>query len=120
MSIATKGLKYAGDTATERHDDQNTMQVGRSAGEDRQEQYQNTRARAIAEQNEQDREARIRRRAHEIWQQEGQPEGLAWEHWERAIRDLRDAEDRGQKSPDELQQSKSPEAGFLREDMKKS
>ncbi|WP_158046413.1 DUF2934 domain-containing protein [Skermanella pratensis] len=30
---------------------------------------------------------RIRQRAYEIWQQEGQPEGRQQEHWEQAMRE---------------------------------
>lgn len=41
-----------------------------------------------------DREDRIRRRAHEIWEREGQPSGRDHEHWERAGREI-DDEDRG-------------------------
>jgi phage shock protein A len=40
----------------------------------------------------QDREERIRQRAHEIWEREGRPEGHAESHWERAAQDL-DRED---------------------------
>jgi hypothetical protein len=40
----------------------------------------------------QDREERIRQRAHEIWEQEGRPEGQAQTHWERAAQEL-DRED---------------------------
>lgn len=32
----------------------------------------------------------IRRRAHEIWEQEGRPHGKETEHWERATRELED------------------------------
>lgn len=39
-----------------------------------------------------DREARIRERAHAIWERDGRPEGLANQHWERAASDL-DRED---------------------------
>jgi Protein of unknown function (DUF2934) len=39
-----------------------------------------------------DREERIRQRAHQIWEQEGQPEGQAQRHWDRAAEDL-DRED---------------------------
>lgn len=39
-----------------------------------------------------DREERIRQRAHELWEQEGRPEGRAQDHWERAAQDL-DRED---------------------------
>jgi hypothetical protein len=31
---------------------------------------------------------RIRQRAYEIWQQEGQPEGKQQEHWDRAVREI--------------------------------
>ena len=36
----------------------------------------------------------IRKRAHEIWEQEGRPEGLAEEHWRRAQRELEEEETR--------------------------
>ena len=39
-----------------------------------------------------DREDRIRQRAHELWEQEGRPEGRAHDHWDRAAQDL-DRED---------------------------
>lgn len=31
---------------------------------------------------------RIRRRAHEIWEREGRPEGREREHWDRACREV--------------------------------
>lgn len=31
---------------------------------------------------------RIRQRAYELWQQEGQPEGKQQEHWDRAVREI--------------------------------
>lgn len=31
-----------------------------------------------------DRETAVRRRAYAIWEQEGRPEGQAWDHWLRA------------------------------------
>jgi Protein of unknown function (DUF2934) len=34
------------------------------------------------------REERIRRRAYDIWEREGRPEGRASEHWYRAAREL--------------------------------
>lgn len=34
------------------------------------------------------RDEQIRRRAHEIWEQEGRPHGKEREHWERAEREL--------------------------------
>ncbi|UCI06410.1 DUF2934 domain-containing protein [Mesorhizobium sp. B1-1-8] len=41
-----------------------------------------------------DRQERIRRRAHEIWEQAGRPEGAHMEHWEQAT-----AEVDGEKKP---------------------
>ncbi|RRH94796.1 DUF2934 domain-containing protein [Mesorhizobium tamadayense] len=35
-----------------------------------------------------DRQERIRRRAHEIWEQAGRPEGSHIEHWEQAIAEI--------------------------------
>jgi hypothetical protein len=64
----------------------------RPSGPDRQEQYQRTRDQAATGQEEQDRDARIRRRAHEMWEAEGRPEGQADHHWSRAAEDL-DRED---------------------------
>jgi hypothetical protein len=66
--------------------------ASRSSGPDRQEQYQRTREQAASGQEEQDREARIRRRAHELWEAEGRPEGQADRHRSRAAEDL-DRED---------------------------
>jgi len=37
---------------------------------------------------QQDREARIRQRAHELWEGEGRPEGRSDEHWERATAEV--------------------------------
>jgi hypothetical protein len=34
------------------------------------------------------RDEQIRKRAHEIWEQEGRPEGKEREHWERAEREI--------------------------------
>ena len=31
---------------------------------------------------------RIRQRAYELWQQEGQPEGKQQEHWDQAVREI--------------------------------
>ncbi|MCT7374217.1 DUF2934 domain-containing protein [Chelativorans salis] len=41
-----------------------------------------------------DREERIRRRAYELWEIEGRPEGQHHEHWERAAREI-EAEEGG-------------------------
>jgi hypothetical protein len=35
-----------------------------------------------------DREDRIRRRAHQIWEEEGHPDGQEAEHWKRAVREI--------------------------------
>ena len=35
-----------------------------------------------------DKEEKIRRRAYEIWEAEGKPEGREQEHWERAAREI--------------------------------
>ena len=70
----------------------NTQQASRPSGPDRQEQYQLTREQAASGQEEQDRDARTRRRAHEMWEAEGRPEGQADRHWSRAAEDL-DRED---------------------------
>lgn len=37
---------------------------------------------------EEDNAERIRRRAHEIWEAEGRPEGRAHEHWVRAAKEI--------------------------------
>lgn len=41
---------------------------------------------------DQDRDERIRKRAHEIWEQEGRPDGKEQDHWERAERELSGSE----------------------------
>lgn len=38
-----------------------------------------------------DREARVRERAHQLWEQEGRPDGRHHDHWEQASREI-DAE----------------------------
>lgn len=38
---------------------------------------------------DQDRQERIRQRAHEIWESEGRPEGREADHWSRAEQELR-------------------------------
>ena len=35
-----------------------------------------------------DRDARIRARAHQIWEAEGQPDNKAEEHWQRAMDEI--------------------------------
>jgi hypothetical protein len=37
-----------------------------------------------------DRDEKIRRRAHEIWEAEGRPDGKEADHWQRAARELGD------------------------------
>lgn len=37
-----------------------------------------------------DQDDRIRRRAHEIWKQEGSPEGREYSHWLRARAEIRE------------------------------
>jgi hypothetical protein len=39
-----------------------------------------------------DREHRIRERAHQIWEREGRPDGQEQNHWERASREIDDEE----------------------------
>jgi hypothetical protein len=33
-------------------------------------------------------ESAIRERAYSIWEEEGRPEGRAWDHWDRASREI--------------------------------
>ena len=37
---------------------------------------------------DQNRQEEIRKRAHQIWEEEGRPEGKDSEHWDRAAREL--------------------------------
>lgn len=39
-----------------------------------------------------DREARVRERAHQLWEQEGRPHGRDADHWDQATREV-DAQD---------------------------
>ncbi|QQP91122.1 DUF2934 domain-containing protein [Skermanella sp. TT6] len=48
---------------------------------------------------------RVRQRAYEIWQQEGQPEGKQQEHWEQAMREVGGGQGEGQGAPGEDMQS---------------
>lgn len=75
--------------------------ASRPSGQDRQAQYERTREHAASGQEEQDRERRIRRRAQEIWEQEGQPEGFAEQHWERAAQDVDREDSRGKREATE-------------------
>ena len=45
------------------------------------------------EQEERSREERIRRRALEIWREQGRPDGRAREHWEQAEREVGGGDD---------------------------
>ncbi len=45
-----------------------------------------------------DRQDRIRRRAHEIWEQAGRPEGAHQEHWEKATAEVDGAAAKPKKS----------------------
>ena len=45
-----------------------------------------------------DRQERIRQRAHEIWEQAGRPEGSHMEHWDRATAEI-DAAAKPTKAP---------------------
>ncbi|WEF23050.1 DUF2934 domain-containing protein [Paracoccus sp. S3-43] len=62
---------------------------------------------------DQDHQERIKRRAHEIWESEGRPEGRDAEHWSRAEEELRtqtDGESQGgDDSQPELAQTEAAE-----------
>ena len=45
-----------------------------------------------------EREQRIRQRAHAIWEAEGHPHGSDRSHWDQAVREI-DAEEAAQKKP---------------------
>jgi hypothetical protein len=51
---------------------------------------------------QEDREARIRERAHAIWEEEGRPVGKEREHWERAAIEV-DGESRSRSSGTEAE-----------------
>ena len=77
----TKDPAHPNESATEHSEIEGpSTQADRPSGPVRQEQYQRTREQAAGGQDEVDRDARIRRRAHEIWELEGRPEGLAAQH----------------------------------------
>jgi len=54
-----------------------------------------------------DRQDRIRQRAHEIWEQEGRPDGRDQEHWERAHREV--DEEPGETPPEPPRDISSPD-----------
>lgn len=43
------------------------------------------------------REQRIRERAHQIWEREGRPDGQEQSHWERASREIDEEDRKGEK-----------------------
>jgi hypothetical protein len=45
--------------------------------------------------DDQDRQERIRRRAHEIWEREGRPDGQHEAHWQKAAQELESETDNG-------------------------
>ena len=97
----TKDPAHPNESAAEHSETEGpSEQADRPSGPVRQEQYQRTREQAASGQDEGDRDARIRRRAHEIWEQEGRPEGLAAQHWDRAAQELERevAKSRGKKN----------------------
>lgn len=55
-----------------------------------------------------EKEDRIRRRAYELWEQEGRPEGRAWDHWVQAAREV-EAEEGGQADPESAEIPPMPE-----------
>ncbi|TIY01229.1 MAG: DUF2934 domain-containing protein [Mesorhizobium sp.] len=46
-----------------------------------------------------DREERIRRRAHEIWEREGRPEGREREHWDQAVQEIEAEDSEAERGP---------------------
>ena len=65
-------------------------QASPPADTDREEQYQRRKDQAPSDMG--NRDDKIRQRAHEMWEREGRPEGLAQQHWDRAAQEL-DGED---------------------------
>ena len=55
-----------------------------------------------------EKEDRIRRRAYELWEQEGRPQGREWDHWVQAAREV-EAEEGGHASPDDADIPPMPE-----------
>jgi hypothetical protein len=63
------------------------------------------------------REEQIRARAHQIWEEEGRPEGRQQEHWERAAREIEAREGGGETrtertGPDEMAGSAGVASGL--------
>ncbi|PBC02781.1 DUF2934 domain-containing protein [Mesorhizobium sp. WSM3860] len=46
-----------------------------------------------------DREERIRRRAHEIWERAGRPEGRQQEHWDQAVQEIESEGSEAERGP---------------------
>jgi hypothetical protein len=102
----------------------------RPSGEDRQEQHQRATEQAPADDGARverasteadpdnnlgrgapgDRDDRIRHRAHEMWKQEGRPDGQTERHWHRAVQDLdrEDAEIQGEEPAGRAAGTKTP------------
>lgn len=49
-----------------------------------------------------DHDERIRQRAHEIWEEEGRPEGREYSHWLRARAEIRAEDGDGPARPERL------------------
>ena len=62
----------------------------RPSGQDREERHQRTRDQAPTDTG---REDKIRQQTYEMWERQGQPEGLAHQHWDRAAQE-HDGEDK--------------------------
>jgi hypothetical protein len=61
-----------------------------------------------------DRERRIRERAHEIWEQEGRPEGRQEEHWRQASQEIGDELFRQQGATDAQERPGALDGGLRR------
>jgi hypothetical protein len=46
-----------------------------------------------------DREERIKRRAHELWEHEGRPEGRQQEHWDQAVQEVESEGSEAERGP---------------------
>jgi len=55
-----------------------------------------------------EKEDKIRRRAYELWEQEGCPHGRAWDHWVQAAREV-EAEEGGHANSGEAEIPPMPE-----------
>lgn len=59
-----------------------------------------------------DREQKIRERAHAIWEREGRPDGRQAEHWEQAAREIADEEGEDAGSSDSASRDYGDSAGY--------